>query len=61
MMAWASLCLFVATFWIYQRAGSIFKIQAAILWLISGAMFVRCVSSFHETYLYMQLLLHSRR
>lgn len=39
-MALTTLCVLIASFRLYRRSGHIFKIQAVVLWLLTGPMFV---------------------
>ncbi|HEY5909660.1 MAG TPA: hypothetical protein VJA21_03545 [Verrucomicrobiae bacterium] len=47
-IAFAALVLFIATFGIYRLNGTVFKVQAVILWLLAGAALVLAVSSLYE-------------
>lgn len=46
--------LIVATFWIYQRPGIVFKIQAVILWLFFGIVMVACIVSLYEAFIFLR-------
>jgi hypothetical protein len=52
-MAFCAVSLFVATFRIYRRFGFVFKIQAAILWFIFGAVFIGALMTLYESFTFL--------
>jgi hypothetical protein len=53
-MALTAFCLFVATFWIYQRPGYVFKIQAVVLWFLFGAVLAAATYSLFESFTFLR-------
>ena len=53
-LALTAFCLFVATFWIYQRPGFVFKVQAAILWLLFGVVLAATTYSLFESFTFLR-------
>ena len=53
-IALTTACLFIATFWIYQRPGFVFKIQAVILWLLFGAVLIGAIYSLFESFAFLR-------
>jgi hypothetical protein len=48
-IALTTFCLLIANFWIFQRPGFIFKIQAVALWLLTGPfMFISAYSTYNS-------------
>jgi hypothetical protein len=54
-----SLCFFVATHWIYIRSLPHSKLQAAILWLIFGGIFIASLQSLYESQLFLSRFGHA--
>lgn len=54
VMTVINFCLLIAIFWIYRRAGPVFKVQAVILWLIIGSALIACLYGLYDSFAFLR-------